>query len=230
MARRTQPLSAPAHDVAGLAEEPAALPVPEADLPSPEEVDPHVVAERDRRFEQGLRTLRVGGAEVVLSERILMVVGGVVAPLGLLVILIGWYGAARTGLLFEQVPYLISGGLFGLALVFLGAFFYFAHWLTELVKEHRSQSAAVVDAIRAVEARLADLAALGVVGPTANGSVSPAGAVTAGPSGGETVELVATARGTMAHLPSCAVVASKTDLRRVGDGAGLERCRLCQPG
>jgi hypothetical protein len=227
VARRTQPLSAP--EGTDLAEQTGALPVSEADLPSPEEVDPQVVAERDRRFDRGLRTLRVGGSEVVLSERILMVVGGVIAPLGLLIILIGWWGAARTGLLFEQVPYLISGGLFGLALVFLGAFFYFAHWLTELVKEHRSQSAAVVDAIRAVEARLADLA---VAGPIANGSTAAvAAAVAAGPSATEPeVELVATSRGTMAHLPTCTVVAGKPDLRLVGDGAGLELCRLCRPG
>jgi hypothetical protein len=232
VARRTQPLSAPAIDAD---EGSDALPVSEADLPAPEEVDPQVVADRDRRFDEGLRTLRVGGADIVLSERILMVVGGVIAPLGLLVILIGWYGAARTGLLFEQVPYLISGGLFGLALVFLGAFFYFAHWLTELVKEHRSQSAAVVDAIRAVESRVAALADLAVVAPSPNGSAAPGAppvaAVAAGPSATEPdVELVATARGTMSHLPHCTVVAGKTDLRLVGDGAGLERCRLCQPG
>jgi hypothetical protein len=235
VARRTQPLSAPAIDAD---EQAGALPVSEVDLPAPEEVDPQVVAARDRRFDEGLRTLRVGGADIVLSERILMVVGGVIAPLGLLVILVGWYGAARTGLLFEQVPYLISGGLFGLALVFLGAFFYFAHWLTELVKEHRGQSAAVVDAIRAVESRVAALADLAVVAPTANGSAAPGAsaapavaAVAVGPSATEPdVELVATARGTMAHLPHCAVVAGKTDLRPVGDGAGLERCRLCQAG
>jgi hypothetical protein len=228
VAHRTRPLSAAdlQHDDP---REQVALPVPEADLPAPEEVDPQVVDSRDRRFDEGLRTLRVGGADLVLSERILMVVGGVVAPLGLLIILIGWYGAARTGLLFEQVPYLISGGLFGLALVFLGAFFYFAHWLTELVKEHRAQSSAVVDAIRAVESRLADLA-VGV--PSGNGrAVAVGGAVAAGPPTAEpAVDLVATPRGTMAHLPHCSVVAGKADLRVVGDGAGLERCQLCQPG
>ena len=31
--------------------------------------------------------------------------------------------------------------------VFLGSFFYFAHWLTQLVKEHREQSAAILAAL-----------------------------------------------------------------------------------
>ena len=80
-----------------------------------------------------------------------MILGGIIAPLGLVVVLLGWYGASHTPNLFEQIPYLISGGLFGLGLVFLGSFFYFAHWLTELVKEHRAQSAAVIEAIARLE-------------------------------------------------------------------------------
>ena len=62
-------------------------------------------------------------------------------------VVLGWWGASRTPYAFEQTPYLISGGLLGLGLVFLGSFFYFAHWLTQLVKEHREQSAAILAAL-----------------------------------------------------------------------------------
>ncbi|MGV3759735.1 MAG: hypothetical protein ACO1PW_09370, partial [Actinomycetota bacterium] len=97
-----------------------------------------------------MRTLRVGGSVLRLEERILMVAGGVIAPLGIIVVLLGWWGAAHTPYVFEQVPYLISGGLLGLAMVFLGALFYFTHWITQLVKEQRAQSAAVLEALQAL--------------------------------------------------------------------------------
>ena len=86
-------------------------------------VDPaHQRTDADRRrFASAVNDLRTGG-QLGLSERTLMVLGGVLAPLGLLLVLLGWIGASRTPFVFEQVPYLISGGLLGLGLVFLGAF------------------------------------------------------------------------------------------------------------
>jgi hypothetical protein len=112
--------------------------------------------ERQARFAAGVRALRVGSASTALSERILLVLGGILAPLGLVVVVLGWWGASRTSYPFEQTPYLISGGLLGLGLVFLGSFFYFAHWLTQLVKEHRQQSAAILAALERLADQLAD--------------------------------------------------------------------------
>jgi hypothetical protein len=103
--------------------------------------------ERQARFADGIRTLKVGSASNLLSERLLLVLAGIIAPLGLVLVIFGWWGASRTSYPFEQTPYLISGGLLGLGLVFLGSFFYFAHWMTQLVKEHREQSAALLAAI-----------------------------------------------------------------------------------
>jgi hypothetical protein len=117
-------------------------------------LEERTLAERDERFAEGVRTLRVGRASVVLSERILLVLGGILAPLGLAAILLGYVGASGSGYEFEQIPYLISGGLLGLGLVFIGCFFYFAHWLTQLVKEHREQSAAILAALQRIEERL----------------------------------------------------------------------------
>ena len=103
--------------------------------------------ERSERFEEGVRRLRIGRASILLSERILLVLGGILAPLGIAVVILGWWGASNTPYSFEQTPYLISGGILGLGLVFIGCFFYFAHWLTQLVKEHREQSAAILAAL-----------------------------------------------------------------------------------
>lgn len=52
--------------------------------------------------------------------RLVLVPGAASVVLGILLILLGWVGAARTARQIEQIPYLISGGLLGLALVFLG--------------------------------------------------------------------------------------------------------------
>jgi len=177
-----------------------------------------VAAERDQRFTDGVRTLRIGGASLQLNERILLVLAGIIAPLGLVLVLLGYLGVSQTPFLFEQMSYLISGGVFGLALVFLGSFFYFAHWLTQLVKEHRVQSVAMLEAIQ----RLQD-----EVVRQGEGTSSPAR-----PSNGHHPELdvfVATARGTMAHLPACVVVAGKTSLKQVTAADGLAPCKLCEP-
>lgn len=163
------------------------------------------------RFDEDVKVLRVGGASIHLSERILLVVAGVVAPLGLVLVLLGYLGASRTPYLFEQVSYLISGGLFGLALVFLGSFFYFAHWITQLVKEHRVQSTAVLEALQRLQDEVARQGTPAPFPPSANGH-----------------HLVATARGTMAHRADCAAVAGKTGLRTVDRADGLATCKLCE--
>jgi len=176
-----------------------------------------VVDARDTRFADGVRTLQVGGATLRFEERILMVLGGVIAPLGLVVVLLGWWGAAHSPYVFEQLPYLISGGLLGVGMIFLGAFLYFTHWLTQLVKEHRTQSVAVLDALQRLQDQLAQQAA--VAPAAANG--------THGLMTGEV--LVATERGSMAHRPDCVVVAGKTGLRQVTAADGLTACKLCGP-
>lgn len=61
-------------------------------------------------------------------------------PLGLAVIGIGWYGTAHTGHVFEQVPYLVSGGLFGLGLTISGVLIFFSSWLARLIQLQREQA------------------------------------------------------------------------------------------
>lgn len=203
--RRTAPLAAPPR-AAGAAPESAGPDEPTGPT------SPH------ERLAAEVRTLRTRRGALHLDERLLMVAGGVIAPLGLVVVLLGWWGAARTPHVFEQVPYLISGGLFGLSLVVLGAFCYFTHWLTQLIKEQRAQSQAVLGALEQLAARVAS------ADPRARSAIGSNGA---GASTAST--LVATERGTMAHRPSCQVVAGRSGLRPVRAGDGLPPCRLCDP-
>ncbi len=214
--KRTAPLAAPteAHlDVANV--EPHDVAPDDNAPPEAAAATDADVARRDERFAEGVRTLRVGGASLRLEERLLMVIGGIIAPLGIIVVLLGWWGASNTPYVFEQVPYLISGGVLGLSLVFLGAFFYFTHWVTQLVKEHRTQSVAMLEAIQRLHDEVAsqrDVTAVGVNG-----------------SGPDAVVLVATKQGSMAHRQDCAAVAGKPDLRRVDEADGLAPCKLCEP-
>ncbi len=187
------------------------------DPPPAAEIEQPAAGPTGDAFTHEVRTLRIGTARIHLSERILLVLGGILAPLGILVVLLGWWGAARTSLLFEQVPYLISGGLLGVALVFLGSFFYFTHWLTELVKEHRVQSVTLLAAIEELRAEVAQRDASGPT-VTANGH-HPA----------EAAALVATERGSMAHRIDCVVVAGKSGLHAVDPAQGLRACKLCEP-
>ncbi|MGH9187865.1 MAG: hypothetical protein ACRD0U_18980 [Acidimicrobiales bacterium] len=191
---------------------PELYPAIEFDAPSPPaDAEPG----RYTRLAQGVRQIRVGSG-FHPGEKTLLILGGVLAPVGLAIVVIGWYGAAHTPYLFEQVPYLISGGFIGLGLVFLGSFFYFAHWLTCLVKEHRTQSAAILDAL----GRLQDT--LQVQGAAAGNGHGVAR------HDGDAV-LVATAKGTMAHRPDCPVVAGKPNVHAVGSDQDLEPCKLCDP-
>jgi hypothetical protein len=75
------------------------------------------------------------------GPRVLLALGAVLQPLGGALILLGWAGAANSTDVWEQVPYLISGGLLGLGMIVAGGFCYFGYWQTEMVVALRRQSA-----------------------------------------------------------------------------------------
>lgn len=64
--------------------------------------------------------------------------------LGLIVLLLGYLGTAGTAYIAEQVPYLISGGLFGIALLTVGAVL----WLSADLRDEWRELARQGDAIR----------------------------------------------------------------------------------
>lgn len=164
--------------------------------------------ERLRTRAAGLRT-RAGATD---PGRRMLLVGGVLLPLGVLLVLIGWLGTARTPLVFEQVPYVVSGGLLGLALVVIGGFLYFGYWQTLVIRALRESTTELSASLLRIEGLLA---------------------VDAGTSSGRAAaddQLVATATGTMLHRPDCSVVVGRDRLRPVTPGAaGMTPCSLCQP-
>jgi hypothetical protein len=173
------------------------------------------LAEED--LAKGLARLR-RRTGMVPTERWLAVAGGVLMPLGVVLVLAGWYGASHTTRLFEEIPYLISGGMLGIVLAAIGAALYFGYWLTRLVAGDRQ----IVEVLTRIEARL-DPSLLEGNGRGSGAMATPVAA---------TGSFVATRTGTMFHRTDCPVVADRPDkeLRTITLPAnGMSPCKLCAP-
>ncbi|MFI6095489.1 hypothetical protein ACIA8G_08055 [Lentzea sp. NPDC051213] len=70
-------------------------------------------------------------------------VGTMLMTAGIAAILFAWWGVAHTGYVWEQIPYVVSGGMLGLGLIAVGGFLYFGSWLTRLVEEQRQTAQAL---------------------------------------------------------------------------------------
>jgi hypothetical protein len=163
--------------------------------------------ERRARLAAGLARVR-SERTTSLDHRTLAVAAGVLVPLGIGLVLIGWRGASRSPNVYEQIPYLISGAELGQTLAIVGAIAYFGYWLSRLVHDHRAQTAAVLDALDRVVDAIDRLAP---------------------PEAGVAIEerLVATPRGRLVHRPDCPAVAGRTGLRTVTVADGLDGCTVC---
>jgi hypothetical protein len=171
---------------------------------------------RMSRLSEQVRSIRTRASGANL-ERFMLIVGGVLMPLGVVFILLGWAGAARTPLAIEQNDYLISGGILGLALVFAGGFIYFSYWQTIRIRESRTQAKDLADALARVETLLS-----GGTVTTDEGTIVAASA----PS----QSFVATPNGSIFHRADCAAVSGRDDLKSVDpESTRLKPCRICTP-
>jgi hypothetical protein len=171
-------------------------------------------------------------------DRILLAAASILTPVGILLIILAWYGAAHTGKVYEQIDYLISGGLLGATLTVLGGFLYFGYWLTRQLQESRRDSALAMQAFRRLEDALTGAETLRRVGGSGDVSAGngaappPPRAAPAKPARevptGELPVLVATPRGNLLHRPECAIVAHRPGTRPVAPGTeGYGYCRMC---
>jgi hypothetical protein len=133
--------------------------------------------------------------------------GIAVSLLGFLLIYLGWNGAGSFNDIRQQFPYLISGGIAGLAFVILGA----ALLVIEAARAERAELQATLLELReALE---------GVGTPVATRSVPSADLVVAGASS--------------SHRQTCRLVDGRDDLEVLAAdeaaGRGLNPCRICDP-
>jgi hypothetical protein len=124
---------------------------------------------------------------------------------GFVAIGFGWNGSAKSAFVDVQFPFLISGGLGGLALVFLGVgLMVMAQFRDERIRlaEHLQQVGAVISK------------------------------AAAGPSGPASGDEVVAGKSTY-HRPECRLVEGKGDLDRISVEVarlqGLSPCRVCNP-
>lgn len=120
------------------------------------------------------RRLRFRAAIRELSERSsshdlvrwVLVPGSLAVVVGFVAMVLGWVGAARTAREIEQIPYLISGGLIGLALVVLGGLLLVStFWVAVLRKLQDEADARSRTGIAELQARVAELEAARATAP-----------------------------------------------------------------
>ncbi len=157
--------------------------------------------------------------------------GAVLVPLGVMFILMAWYGAAHTRFVQQQIPYLVSGSFLGLGCLILGGLLYWAHWLYRLYDQadlHHEEHMAAIDRQTAALLRHAPPDRRG---PDPRGQTGAAWDPVV-PAGDGTPSFVATSSGTAFHLPECPVVQHHHDRLRLlsaDDVTAMEPCRLCTP-
>lgn len=167
----------------------------------------------------GAAPLRTNGAQTL--QVVLFIGGAVLLPLGLVVIILGWYGASNTPYQYDQLSYLVSGGLFGLGLTFCGGFLYFGAWLARIAADQKETSKRLADTLLVLADTVSHAAA-----------VPRAGVDSVTPSRRDpgSVLVVAGEGGATVHRADCPLIAGRADVMPAGpDGALLTPCRVCKP-
>lgn len=179
---------------------------------------PRATAARPAATGSGAAPLRNNGYRIL--QVVLFVAGAVLLPLGLVVIILGWYGAAHTPYQYDQLSYLVSGGLLGLGLTFCGGFLYFGAWLARIASDNRDTAKRLSDTLLVLADVVSHSASVAQHGAPATPAVErDAGAV-----------LVVAGSGSTVHRRDCSLVSHRDDLAPAGpDAPHLTPCRLCKP-
>jgi hypothetical protein len=132
--------------------------------------------------------------------------------IGALLIFLGWNGAASYDRVSAQIPYVVSGGLGGVALVVFGSALLIA-------QSHRNDRASLQATLEDLREALGRVAAAETVVAVAHGSHAAADVVLAGPNA--------------YHRPDCRLVEGQTGLTPMDAATardqGLSACRICAP-
>jgi len=158
--------------------------------------------------------------------------GWILVGLGFLVILIGYLGISREALVAKQLPYLISGGIGGIALVGFGAMLVG----TEDLKRTQERIDHLEDLVADLHETLLsrpDAPALSSNGD-AGGQQRSRGAGTSTAAGAAAeATLMALPGGRSYHRADCSMIEGKPGAKPVAASAarrqGLKPCRLCEP-
>lgn len=146
------------------------------------------------------------------------VIGWVLLGIGALIILIGWIGVSGTPVVAKQIPYVVSGGIGGVLLAILGAYF--------LGTEELRKDSGRLDRL---ERQVADLHEVLLARSDAP-SLAERRSDSVGTNGHAYVAL---AGSDTYHRADCAMVAAKPNTAKVAPSTiqrrGLQACALCEP-
>jgi hypothetical protein len=149
--------------------------------------------------------------------------GWILVGLGLLLVLMGYLGISREALVAKQLPYLISGGILGLALVGFGAMLVGTEDLKR-TQERIDHLEDLVADLHAVLLSRSDAPTISINGETAGHGATGTRA---------DVTLLALPNGQSYHRPDCSMIEGKREAKPITASAarreGLKPCRLCEP-
>jgi hypothetical protein len=163
------------------------------------------------------------------------VVGWVLVGVGGLMIVLGYLGVANEVLVAKQLPYLVSGGILGVAVVAVGVMFLG----TEEIRQDSGRLdrlERMVNELHAVLLTRPDVPPAPQPQPAAQSSLATEDLVFASgaaANGGSAGHLVAIPSGDRYHLDTCRVMQGKAEAApvtlRTIRRRGLEPCPLCEP-
>ena len=81
-----------------------------------------------------------------------VIAGALLIPLGVVFILLGWYGAAHARVVQQQIPYMVSGSFIGLGCMIVGGLLFLGHWLYRIYDQadlHHEEQQRLLETIAA---------------------------------------------------------------------------------
>ena len=197
--------------------------------------------DRDTRYDDELPDAALFWRWVGRASR--PVIGWICIGVGALLILIGWFGVSREAIVAKQLPYLISGGVGGVLLAVVGAYFLGTEELrkdsgrldrVERMVVELHQALLLQDDAPAVAAAVAAVAVDGTAATvtTTNGNGHRTGAAAAEGVRAST-KLLALPGAERYHRAGCPMVEGKSGAAVVAPSSvkrrNLEPCPLCEP-
>ena len=159
------------------------------------------------------------------------VVGWVLVALGLLAMLLGWWGVAHNSIVAKQLPYLASGAVIGLALVTLGGRF--------LVMQDLRHDSGRLDRLERMVHELHEVLLAGAAAAAADGTLPEIADDpdrsngTARSNGGGPSTFLVLPDAESYHRAGCPMIEGKADLSRVRASTvarrNLRPCPMCEP-
>jgi hypothetical protein len=146
------------------------------------------------------------------------VVGWILLAIAALFILGGWIGVSGTPVVAKQIPYVVSGGIFGVFLAVFGAYF--------LATEELRKDSGRLDRLERMVDELHQVLLSRSDAPTISDTTE-----TVAPSNGQAY--VGLSGSDMYHRPECSMVASKSGSAKLAPSTIVKRqltpCPLCEP-